>query len=193
MNTYVTGGTIKKLREEKGLTQGQLANKIGVTDKAVSKWETGRGFPDGSLLKPLSEALGVSLTELVCGEIIRNNNKSANMLNIRIYVCPICSNVLFSFGEASTCCCGITLPPLEAEEIPQHELIVKNIEDEFFISIDHEMTKTHYISFIAYVTCNRVQLVKLYPEGDCSCYFRRSGKGVIYAYCNHHGLIKKRV
>lgn len=68
MNSYVTGGTIKALREGRGLTQKTLADRIGVSDKAVSKWETGRGLPDLSLLEPLGEALGVSVAELLSGE-----------------------------------------------------------------------------------------------------------------------------
>ncbi|MCL2153901.1 MAG: helix-turn-helix domain-containing protein, partial [Oscillospiraceae bacterium] len=57
-------------RKEKGLTQRELADKIGVSDKAVSKWETGRGFPDVSILKLLADILEVSITEIVNGETI---------------------------------------------------------------------------------------------------------------------------
>ena len=67
MEAFVTGTTIKKLREEKRITQGEWAEMIGVSDKAVSKWETGRGLPDISLLEPLSRALGISVAELFAG------------------------------------------------------------------------------------------------------------------------------
>ena len=74
MNTYITGATIKKLREMKGLTQQQLAEEIGVSSKAISKWETAKGLPDISLIEPLSKALGVSVMELMSGETVINKN-----------------------------------------------------------------------------------------------------------------------
>ena len=64
-NEYITGAMIKRLREEKKLTQSELAEKIFVTDKAVSKWETGRGYPDISLVEALAKALDVSVIELL--------------------------------------------------------------------------------------------------------------------------------
>ena len=80
MNTYVTGTTIKQLREKRNLTQAELAEKIGVSSKTVSKWETAKGLPDISLLQPLAQALGISVIELMNGEHITNQNISANML-----------------------------------------------------------------------------------------------------------------
>ena len=64
MTSYVTGGAIRALREKKGCTQRELAGAIGVTDKAVSKWETGKGLPDITLVEPLTHSLGVSVAEL---------------------------------------------------------------------------------------------------------------------------------
>ena len=64
MNQYITGAMIKRLREEKKISQNKLAETIGVSDKAVSRWETGRGYPDITLIEPLAEALGVSVIEL---------------------------------------------------------------------------------------------------------------------------------
>lgn len=116
MNTYITGQTIKRLREEKGLTQSQLADTIGVGAKAVSKWETAKGLPDISLVEPLSKALGVSVMELMSGDTVINKNISSNMLRSRFYVCPVCGNIIHTTGEAVISCCGITLPTLEAEE-----------------------------------------------------------------------------
>ena len=67
MDPYITGAGIKALREKRCLTQAALAEKLNVSDKTVSKWETGKGYPDISMLKPLAAALGVSLTELLAG------------------------------------------------------------------------------------------------------------------------------
>lgn len=194
MNTYVTSAAIRRLREGKKLTQGALAEKIGVSCKAVSKWENGRGLPDISLLEPLAQALGVSVMELMSGEEVSNRNVSCNMLRTKLYVCPVCGNVIHCAGEAVVSCCGITLPPLEAEEPDEeHPISLERVEDEEFISIRHPMTKEHFISFVAYATADRFQLVKFYPEGNAETRLRLQGRGILYAYCNRHGLFKRRI
>ena len=193
MNTYVTGLTIKQLREKQRLTQAQLAEKIGVSSKTVSKWETGKGLPDITLLHPLAQALGISLIELMNGEHITNRNISANMLRCKFYVCPLCGNIIHSTGSAVISCCGITLPPLEAEEADDdHSITVENVEDEHFITVHHPMTKDHFISFVAFVTSDRIQLVKLYPEGNAETRLQLRGMGQLYYYCNRHGLFRKK-
>ena len=191
MNTYVTSATIKMLREKRNLTQAELADRIGVSSKTVSKWETAKGLPDISLLQPLAQALNISVIELMNGEHIINKNTSANMLRCKFYVCPVCGNIIHSTGNSLISCCGITLPPLEAEEADSsHILSITPVEDEHFISIAHPMTKQHYISFVAFVTSDRVQLVKFYPEGNAETRLQLRGFGMLYWYCNQHGLFK---
>ena len=191
MDNYVTGAVIKRLRENKKLTQEELAEKIFVTSKAVSKWETGKGFPDVGLLESLGKALDVSVIELLSGEDITNLNKSCNMAKGKFYVCPVCGNVILTTGEAVISCCGITLPPLEAEAPDEeHSLNVETVEDEYYVTMNHPMTKEHYISFIAAVSDQGVQLVKLYPEGDAQARFKISRVRKLYAYCNRHGLFE---
>ena len=194
MNTYITGTTIKKLREAKGITQSDLAQQIGVSSQAISKWETAKGLPDISLIEPLSKVLGVSVMELMSGDTVINRNVSCNLLRSKFYVCPICGNIIHSSGEALISCCGITLPPLEAEEVDEnHEICLEKVEDENFVTVNHPMTKSHYISFIAYITGDRMQMVKLYPEGNAETRFQIRGSGFIYIYCNKHGLMKRKV
>ena len=194
MNTYVTSAAIKALREKQNLTQAELADRIGVSSKTISKWETAKGLPDISLLQPLAQALNISVIELMNGQPIVNRNTSANMLRSKFYVCPLCGNVLCSTGNSLISCCGITLPPLEAEEPDEnHAVCIENVEDEHFISIPHPMTKGHYISFVAFITTDRVQLVKLYPEGNAQTRLQLRGFGFLYWYCNHHGLFKKKL
>ena len=193
MNTYVTGTTIKQLREAKRLTQAELGEKIGVSSKTVSKWETAKGLPDISLLQPLSQALGVSVIELMNGEQITIRNRSSNLLRAKFYVCPVCGNVLWGFGNAMVSCCGVTLPALEAEEPDDaHTLTVETVEDEHCLRLPHPMTKEHCISFAAYVTTDRIQLVKFYPEGDAQTRMQLRGHGILYWYCNRHGLFCQR-
>ena len=194
MNTYVTGSTIKQLRAKRKMTQAELAEKIGVSSKTVSKWETAKGLPDISLLQPLAQALGISVIELMNGEHIINKNISANMLRSRFYVCPICGNAIHSLGDALVSCCGITLPPLEVEEADEnHGVTVENVEDEHFVTIHHPMTKTHYISFVACVNSDRLQMLKLYPEGDAQTRLQLHGMTYLYYYCRQHGLFRKKL
>lgn len=190
---YVTGETIKLLREKKGFTQRQLADQLCVSDKAISKWENKRGLPDIALLEPLATTLGVSVEELLSGECIINNNPSANMLRTNFYVCPVCGNVIHTVGEAVVICCGITLPVQEAD-IPEesHSIKVERMENEYYITVMHPMTKEHYISFLAYATSDRILIKKLYPEQSAEAYYPVSGGGIVYAFCNRHGLFKVR-
>ena len=193
MNTYVTGTTIKQLREKRNMTQADLSEQIGVSSKTVSKWETAKGLPDISLLQPLAQALGISVIELMNGEHITNKNISANMLRTKVYICPICGNIIHSTGNAVISCCGITLPALEAEEADEeHGMTVESVEDEHFVTVHHPMTKEHFISFVAFVTSDRLQLVKLYPEGNAETRLQLRGMGYLYWYCNRHGLFKKK-
>ena len=194
MNTYVTGTTIKQLREKRNMTQMDLAERIGVSSKAVSKWETAKGLPDISLLQPLAQALGISVIELMNGEYIVNQNTSANMLRSQFYVCPICGNAIHALGNVLVSCCGITLPALEAEEADNdHDVTIENVEDELFLTVRHSMTKQHYISFVAFVTSDRMQMVKLYPEGNAETRLQLRGMGYLYYYCNQHGLFRKKL
>ena len=191
MDNYVTGAVIKRLRENKKMNQEELAQKIFVTSKAVSKWETGKGFPDVGLLEALGKALDVSVIELLSGKDITNLNKACNMAKGKFYVCPVCGNVIQTTGEAVISCCGITLPPLEAESPDEeHSLKVKIVEDEYFVTLNHPMTKEHYISFIAAISDQGVQLVKLYPEGNAEARFKINRVRKLYAYCNRHGLFE---
>ena len=191
MDKYVTGAVIRKLRENKKMTQVELADTLFVSSKAVSKWETGQGFPDISLIEPLAKALDISVIELFSGEDIQNRNRSSNMLKSRFYVCPVCGNAVRSTGEALISCCGITLPPLEPENTePDHDIRVETVEDEYYVTIDHPMRKDHYISFLAAVSDSRVQFAKLYPEGNAEARFKIDGVRKFYAYCNRHGLFQ---
>ena len=176
------------------MTQAELAEKLAVSAKAISKWETAHGLPDISLLEPLAAALGVSVLELMQGEPVVNRNRSANLLRSKLYVCPLCGNVLHATGQAVVSCCGITLPPLDISEADDadehHQLTLERVEDELFVTIHHPMTKDHYISFLAWVTDDRIQFVKLYPEGNAEARLSLRGSGFLYACCNKHGLMR---
>lgn len=194
MNQYVTGTVIKELREKNHMTQAELAERLGVSDKAISKWETAKGYPDISLLEPLASILGVSITELISGNAVSNVNVSANMLRSKFYVCPVCGNVIHSMGEAVIHCHGILLSPCQPEETDEnHMIFIERVEDEFYIRIDHSMTKEHYISFVAALSSDKIQMIKLYPEGNAEARMKINGVKKILFYCNRDGLFSTNV
>ncbi len=189
MDRYVTGAVIRKLRESKKMTQEELAARLYVSGKAVSKWETGQGFPDISLIEPLAGALGISVIELLSGDDVRNRNRASDISKSKFYICPVCGNVIRSVGEAVVSCCGITLPPAEAEPADGGHMIDAVIsEGEYYVTVGHPMTKDHYISFLAAVSDSGIQFVKLYPEGNAEARFRIDRVRKIYAFCNRHGM-----
>ena len=189
MDQYITGTVIKELREKYHLTQAELAEKLNISDKTVSKWETAKGYPDISLLEPIAKIFNISVTELISGNAVRNMNASANMLRSKFYVCPVCGNSIHSMGEAVIQCHGIMLTPCQAEKTDEnHMIFVERVEDEYYIRIDHDMTKKHYISFIAGLSSDKVQIVKLYPEGNAEARLKINGVKKILFYCNRDGL-----
>ena len=208
MTSYISGASIRALRERTGMTQRHLADRLGITDKAVSKWETDRGLPDITLVEPLARVLGVSVAELLSGEQIVNANRAGNLLRAKFYVCPLCGNVIHATGEASISCCGIALPVLEVENavdgrIPAapesaaadpsaHVPRVEVADGEVYLAMEHPMGKDHFISFMAYVTTDQVFFRKLYPEQTADARFPYRGLGTIFAYCNRHGLFACR-
>lgn len=194
MNQYVTGAVIRELREKNHFTQAELAAKLNVSSKTISKWETAKGYPDISLLEPLAEIFRVSLTELISGNAVNNVNVSANMLRSKFYVCPVCGNVLQSMGEAVIHCHGVLLTPCQPEETDEnHKIFVERVEDEYYVRIEHDMTKEHYISFVAALSADKVQMIKLYPEGNAEARFKINGVKKILFYCNRDGLFSMNV
>ena len=189
MNQYVTGAVIKELREKKQLTQAELAAQLHVSDKTISKWENGKGYPDISLLEPLAAVFGISVAELLSGRTVSNVNVSSNMLRSKFYVCPVCGNIIHSMGEAVISCHGVMLTPAQPEESDeQHKIFVEGVEDEYFVRIEHDMTKSHYITFLAALSQDRIQMVKLYPEGNAEARFQVRGVRRLMYYCNRDGL-----
>ena len=147
-----------------------------------------------SLLEPLARALRISVPELLSGEQVVNSNRAANILRSALYVCPVCGNIIHASGAAVVSCCGVALPPLAAEQPDQsHKLLRESFDGEYLFTVPHEMRKDHYISFLAYVTTGRFDLVKLYPEGQPGARFCPRGGGWLYWYCNRHGLFREKL
>ncbi len=189
MDHSKTGELIRENRVKQGLTQRQLAEKLMLSDKTVSKWERGMGCPDVGILVKLSEILGVDLKALMEGQVKGNEPTGGNMKKLKFYMCPNCGNLLTSMVEAAVSCCGKTLAPLEARKADEaHGLNVEVIENEFFVTSGHEMTKEHYISFLALVTGDTLVLKKQYPEWGLDTRLPMLRYGTLYWYCTEHGL-----
>lgn len=190
MDCVKVGRIIYQLRKEKGLTQQKIADTLNISHKTVSKWERGLGCPDVSLLTELSQVLGADMQMILAGELNLNSPDNGNISRVRFYVCPLCGNALVSTGPASIACCGRRLEALTAHaSLPGHQMEIERLEDEYYITVNHVMEKSHYIAFIAYVWSDRILLNRLYPEQSAAIrmpIMRRGGK--LYAFCTQDGL-----
>ena len=189
MDCSKIGELIRTIRMENQMTQKQLADQMNISDKTISKWERGLGCPDVSLLPELSSILGVNIEELLTGDLNMNDINNGNLKKTRFYVCPDCGNIMTSSGEVAISCCGRKLEALEAVKAEgAHKMVVATIEGEWYIETEHEMVKEHYISFIAFVTGDKMILVKQYPEWGIHVRIPKFGHGTLYTYCTKHGL-----
>jgi len=197
MDCNKVGTLLFRLRKEKGMTQKQIADMMNISDKTISKWERGLGCPDVSLLGELSNIFEVNIEKILTGNLEPNNTETGNLKRIKFYVCPSCGNVINNTGDADISCCGRKLSPLLAKPADElHTATVEDAEGEYYITFTHEMRKTHFLSFIAYVTSDRILFVKLYPEQTPSVRLPKisGGKlqqrysGILYYYCSRHGL-----
>jgi len=194
MDCGKAGKLIARLRKEKNMTQKDLANILSLSDRTISKWERGLGYPDISFLNELSQIFGVNIEKILSGDLGQNDKDEGNMKKIKFYLCSTCGNILFSTSETDISCCGRKLHMLEAAtRSANHSMNVEKIENDYFITIDHEMTKAHYISFVAFVGYDRVLLVKLYPEQNAELRIPQMPGNRLFAYCNEHGLWEQKM
>ena len=192
MDQNKTGQLIRALRTELGMTQRQLADALGVTDRAVSKWERGLGCPDVSLLPGLSRALGVPVEGLLSGGLEEQETTGGSMRSLSFYVCPQCGNLLTAAGPASISCCGRTLEALSPQKPDEsHRLIAEPVEDEWYLTSPHPMEKGHFLSFAALVSGDQAIVAKRWPEWDFQLRLPRRGHGILYWYCTQHGLFRQ--
>ena len=190
MDQIKTGELIRKLRTRLGLTQKQLAQHLSISDKAVSKWERGSGCPDVSVLPLLADIFGTGINVLLCGELESSKGVRNDMKDLRFYVCPDCGSMITASTEASVVCCSNRLSALEAKKAaPEDMLKAEEIGDELQITGDHEMTKQHHISFIAYVGDSSMMMFRQYPEWELRATLPVLRFGRLYWYCTKHGLM----
>ncbi len=189
MDNTKIGDLVRKLRKEKHMTQLQLAKMLNISDKAVSKWERGFGCPEVSLIAELSRIFEVDIQNLLSGDLNRNEVMGGNMRKMKFYVCPDCGNLITSMADTSITCCGRKLKATEPTKASEEEkLSVQIIDNHYSISSDHEMTKEHYITFIALITSDTLVLKKQYPEWDLQVRIPMLAHGRLFWYCKQHGL-----
>lgn len=192
MDCGKVGEGLVALRKEKRLTQRQVADALNISDKAVSKWERGLGCPDVSLLGGLSALFGVPIEKILSGDLHPSDADGGNMKKLKFYVCPACGSVVTATGESEISCCGRKLDALTAQpEDEEHKITVEIMDDEYDVKVGHEMSKDHFISFVALVSYDRVLVVKLYPEQDAEVRLPRMHRGKLYVCCSRHGLREK--
>ena len=189
MDNAKIGNLIYQLRKEKNMTQLQLAEKLGISDKAVSKWERGLGSPDLSLMPKLSEILGVDLEKLLTGEMPPKKTVNGNMKRMLFYACPDCGNMITAMADANISCCGkimTAIKPQKADEL--HKLNVEIIETDYYLTTAHPMERGHYITFVALITADGLIMKKLYPQWDMQARipFRKHGR--LVWHCSKDGL-----
>lgn len=183
------GGLIRRLRQERGMTQRQLAERMGISDKTVSKWERGMGCPDLSLLPDLSDIFHVGLDQLLTGELDAREALGGNMKRTAFYICPDCGNVVAAMADAAVSCCGKRLEASQPQKAEGEDcLTVETVENDLFITSDHPMSKDHYITFAALLTGDSLILRKQYPEWGLQVRLPAVGHGRLLWYCSRHGL-----
>lgn len=180
------GQVIARQRKKNNWTQKQLADRLMVSDKAVSKWERDQGMPDISLLEPLARTLHMAVEELLSGQIPESER---SMKHTCFYLCPQCGNLITGSKPAFLSCCGEKLTAMLPEQPEsEHMVEVEVVEDEWYITTAHPMTKDHYITFVALVNGEQIHLSRQYPEQNLSLRFPKRGRGTLYYHCSNHGL-----
>ena len=160
---------------------------MNISDRAISKWERGIGCPHVSLLNELSEIFGVNIEKILLRDFQKPNlNDGGNMKKIKFYLCPDCGNVLSGTGNGEIYCCGRKLCALMPQKsVEGHNINIEEVETDYYITMEHEMEKSHYISFAAYVSYDRAMIIKMYPEQAAEIRLPKMRRGELYICCNN--------
>lgn len=189
MNYEKIGQLIRQLRTEKGLTQEALAKILHVTNKTISKWECGNGCPEVSLFPALSATLEVDFSALFSGNLEEKQKNSGNFRHLNFYICLNCGNIVTSVAPTSIACCGKMLQPLTTQKAEgENTLQIEWMDDEYFISSQHEMTRDHYITCVGLMSSDQLILRKLYPEWDLQVRMPPTAGAQLIWHCSRHGL-----
>lgn len=137
----------------------------------------------------ISRLFEIDMQTLLGGELNRNALLNGNMKKMKFYVCPDCGNLMTSMSDLSVSCCGRQRHALTPQKATAEEMLkIQIVDNDYVISSEHEMIKTHYITFVALVTSDTVMVKKLYPEWDLQVHIPVFAHGRLLWYCNQHGL-----
>lgn len=190
MDYEKTGKLIQRMRKDQGMTQKQLADRMNLSDKTISKWERGCGLPEVSLLLELSDILQIDVEKLLNGNVTTNCLEGGDMKKAKYYVCGTCGSITVSTGNAEILCCSRKLKALIPQKATEEQrLSVEEIENDWFITSDHSMEKDNYITFVAFATGDKIQLIKQYPEWDFSLRIQKRGHGMLLWFAANEGLM----
>lgn len=149
-------------------------------------------MPDVSLLKDISALYGVDMEKILEGNLEEKGVEVGNMKRMKFIRCAHCGNIFWSTGGSEISCCGRKLIPLVAQDMDAaHDAKIEEIDNEYYVTFDHEMTKAHYITFAALVSWDRATVVRLYPEQSGEVRLPRQRRGELYLCCNKDGLFRK--
>ena len=194
MDMHKTGELLCRLRKEKDMTQKAVAEVLRISDRTVSKWERGAGLPDVSLWKDISALYGVDIEKILEGKLDEKGAEPGNMKRMKFYRCAHCGNIFWSTGGGEISCCGRKLTALQVQPIDEmHDVKVEEIDNEYFITFNHEMKKEHYITFAVLVSWDRATVVRLYPEQAAEVRMPRQRRGELYLCCSEYGLFCKKL
>lgn len=189
MDNIQIGQRIRAARLGKNMTQQQLGEALGISGKAVSKWETGRGAPEVDCLPRLSTILGLDLSALLEGQREEQEMVNGNFKKMKFYVCPHCGNLVVSAERGDFSCCGHVLEALTPQKPDEaHSVTIAQSDGDWFLTAKHEMTRQHYLSFAAFLTGDTAIVKKCYPEWDFQVRIPRISHGIFLWYCTSHGL-----
>lgn len=147
-----------------------------------------------SMLPALTELFGINAENLLRGELDANDMVGGNMKNIQFYICEECGNLITATAESDVSCCGKKLKAAQLQKAePEQKLSVELIDNEYYISSDHEMTKEHYITFVGLLTGDTAIIRKQYPEWDLSTRLPRLAHGKLVWHCSKHGTFYQYV
>jgi len=185
MNAEKTGKLIYDIRTKKGLTQQQLADRINVSNKAICKWETGRGCPDITLLPELSKALEVDIQSILVGELPTRRYIGGDLKNLTFFRCADCGNLISITSPAEISCCGNKLKGInlrkEGKSLPDLNATVLETDNQFYLTFDHPMEKGNFIAAIFAIYYDRIITIPLYPEQEPAVTISQIGGCKMYA------------
>lgn len=116
------------------------------------------------------------------------------MNKIQFYRCSQCGSILTNTGKSEIHCCGQQLEPLTVQELDAaHLLKIEELDDTHYITLEHPMTKEHFIAFVAWTAYDRTMVVQLYPEQGAELRVQLPRRGEVYVCCSQHGLFCEKL